>query len=128
MSSDHRPPAPTGVISVYHSLGLEMTQRPQLARVQPGDHMINVHRPELGQGDVTLRAAAAIHPWLVGRGSSGAQSTMLTGTGADIIEGPVEREGGRGTPASSVYVRDPDGNLIEPMTYPDESKEHARVS
>ena len=26
--------------------------------------------------------------------------------------------------ASSVYVRDPDGNLIEFMTYPDASKEH----
>ena len=26
---------------------------------------------------------------------------------------------------SSVYVRDPDGNLIEFMTYPEESTEHA---
>jgi hypothetical protein len=30
--------------------------------------------------------------------------------------------------ASSVGVRDPDGSLIEFMTYPDEPKEHARDS
>jgi len=40
-----------------------------------------------------------------------------------IVEGPVEREGGRRVLGSSVYVRDPDGNLIEFMTYPDGSED-----
>ena len=40
-----------------------------------------------------------------------------------IVEGPVEREGGRRVVGSSVYVRDPDGNLIEFMTYPDGSED-----
>jgi catechol 2,3-dioxygenase-like lactoylglutathione lyase family enzyme len=30
----------------------------------------------------------------------------------------VAREGGRRADASSVYVRDPDGNLLEFMIYP----------
>ncbi len=35
-----------------------------------------------------------------------------------IIEGPVSRQGGRQKAATSVYVRDPDGNLLEFMIYP----------
>jgi catechol 2,3-dioxygenase-like lactoylglutathione lyase family enzyme len=41
-------------------------------------------------------------------------------TGAEIIEGPVQREGGRdrGTAiGTSVYVRDPDRNLLEFIIY-----------
>ncbi|NIL77277.1 VOC family protein [Rhodococcus sp. B10] len=34
----------------------------------------------------------------------------------DIVEGPVERTGATG-PIRSVYVRDPDGNLIELSNY-----------
>lgn len=34
----------------------------------------------------------------------------------EIVEGPVHREGARG-PIESVYVRDPDGNLIEVSNY-----------
>jgi catechol 2,3-dioxygenase-like lactoylglutathione lyase family enzyme len=50
---------------------------------------------------------------------------LLDRAGAEIIEGPVEREGGRQATASSVYVRDPDGNLLEFMSYPEE---HSHVS
>lgn len=32
--------------------------------------------------------------------------------GVDILEGPVERTGAQG-PLESIYIRDPDGNLIE---------------
>ena len=42
---------------------------------------------------------------------------MLDRAGAKIIEGPVARQGGRQKAASSVYVRDPDGNLLEFMIY-----------
>ena len=37
--------------------------------------------------------------------------------GVDIEAGPVEREGARGK-MTSVYCRDPDGNLIEVAAYP----------
>ncbi len=36
--------------------------------------------------------------------------------GVDVIEGPVRREGATGT-VRSVYVRDPDGNLLELSNY-----------
>ena len=37
-------------------------------------------------------------------------------------EGPVPREGALRSPASSVYVRDPDGNLLEFMIYPPDGR------
>ena len=60
--------------------------------------------------------------------ASAAIFDRLNKAGAKIIEGPVAREGGRRTVGSSVYVRDPDGNLLEFMIYPDKPKEcaHAR--
>ena len=50
-------------------------------------------------------------------GSPAALHARLDAAGAEIIEGPVERQGGRRATASSVYVRDPDGNLLEFMIY-----------
>jgi len=41
----------------------------------------------------------------------------LRGVGVEIIEGPVPRTGALG-PMESVYLRDPDGNLIEVACYP----------
>jgi catechol 2,3-dioxygenase-like lactoylglutathione lyase family enzyme len=37
--------------------------------------------------------------------------------GAKLVEGPVDRQGGRKKTGSSMYVRDPDGNLLEFMIY-----------
>jgi catechol 2,3-dioxygenase-like lactoylglutathione lyase family enzyme len=45
---------------------------------------------------------------------------MLEAAGVTIISGPVPRAGGRGrgsVPSLSLYARDPDGNLLEWMTY-----------
>jgi catechol 2,3-dioxygenase-like lactoylglutathione lyase family enzyme len=42
--------------------------------------------------------------------------THLRNCGAAIVEGPVERTGAMGL-MQSVYVRDPDGNLIEISNY-----------
>ena len=47
---------------------------------------------------------------------------LLDQAGAEVEEGPVERDRAAARrPASSVYVRDPDGNLLEFMTYVEES-------
>jgi catechol 2,3-dioxygenase-like lactoylglutathione lyase family enzyme len=42
--------------------------------------------------------------------------TELTAAGIPVEEGPVERTGARG-PIISVYIRDPDANLIELSNY-----------
>ena len=120
------------MISFYRSLGLAVAEHRYLVQVHLGDQMINFNRPELWQGDFSLRAPEAQPPCgdlcLVWQGSAEELARLLQKAGAVIIEGPVEREGGRRVTASSVYVRDPDGNLIEFMTYPDSTKEHADVS
>ncbi len=40
----------------------------------------------------------------------------IASCGVEIIEGPVKRTGAVG-PIESIYVRDPDGNLIEISNY-----------
>jgi catechol 2,3-dioxygenase-like lactoylglutathione lyase family enzyme len=105
------------------SLGMPVAESPYLLRVHLGDQMVNFHRPELWQGDFSLRASAALPPCgdlcFVWRGSMDSLTQLLRRAEVRVVEGPVEREGGRRVLGSSVYVRDPDGNLIEFMTYPD---------
>jgi catechol 2,3-dioxygenase-like lactoylglutathione lyase family enzyme len=84
--------------------------------------MINLHRPEVWQRDgFTLRAPAALPPCgdlcFVWDGTPETLQAALAGAGAAVEEGPVDRQGGRKAPASSVYTRDPDGNLLEFMIY-----------
>ncbi|RUA03522.1 MAG: VOC family virulence protein, partial [Candidatus Neomarinimicrobiota bacterium] len=53
-------------------------------------------------------------------GTTAALRNTLDLAGADVIEGPVARTGGRnGGPASgtSHYIRDPDDNLLEFIIY-----------
>ena len=111
------------MVAFYASLGFEVSEQPHLVSVYVGDQMINFHRPATWQRvGFTLRAPNAVPPCgdlcLVWAGSSEALNATLAGAGATIIEGPVARKGGRGADASSVYVRDPDGNLLEFMIYP----------
>jgi catechol 2,3-dioxygenase-like lactoylglutathione lyase family enzyme len=87
-----------------------------------GQQMINFHRPELWPHErFTLRAPAAVPPCgdlcFVWTGSPEQLQARLDGAGATVEEGPVAREGGRRAPATSVYTRDPDGNLLEFLHY-----------
>lgn len=110
----------------YRALGLPVTEGPYLVQVYLGNQMINFHRPEVWRRDFSLRAPAATPPCgdlcFVWEGSSEALQALLAGAGAEVEEGPVERQGGRRTRATSVYTRDPDGNLLEFMSY---GEEHA---
>lgn len=117
------------MVAFYRSLGFEVAEHPHVVSVYVGDQMINLHRPTTWQREgFTLRAPASKPPCgdlcFVWDGSSESLHELLDKAGAEIIEGPVDREGGRRAAASSVYVRDPDGNLVEFMIYPKES-EHA---
>jgi catechol 2,3-dioxygenase-like lactoylglutathione lyase family enzyme len=106
----------------YTALGLRVTQNDYLVQVYVGDQMINFHRPSIWQREgFTLKAPAATPPCgdlcFVWGGSASDLAATLARAGATVEEGPVPREGGRRAPGTSVYVRDPDGNLLEFLTY-----------
>ncbi|MCU1334834.1 MAG: Glyoxalase/bleomycin resistance protein/dioxygenase [Bryobacterales bacterium] len=110
------------MLAFYRGLGFQVTENANACSVYIGDQMINFHRPAWWQsGTFTLRAPAAKPPCgdlcFVWDGTAAALKAMLDHAGARVIEGPVARQGGRKKAGSSVYVRDPDGNLLEFMIY-----------
>lgn len=58
--------------------------------------------PRPGSADLCFLSETPVEAWV----------THLEHHGVEVIEGPVGRTGATG-PILSVYVRDPDGNLIE---------------
>ena len=60
------------------------------------------HRPTPGSADLCFLTEITLDTW----------ATHLSDAGVPIIEGPVARTGATG-PLMSIYVRDPDQNLIE---------------
>jgi catechol 2,3-dioxygenase-like lactoylglutathione lyase family enzyme len=120
---------PQAMIAFYRALGLVVKEGEFLVQVYIGNQMINFHRPEVWQRDFALRAPAARPPCgdlcFVWDGSAAALAHLLGQAGVPVEEGPVAREGGRRAAGSSVYVRDPDGNLLEFLTYLEDG---ARVS
>jgi catechol 2,3-dioxygenase-like lactoylglutathione lyase family enzyme len=110
------------MLAFYRAMGLEMRETAAAVSVYVGDQMINVHRPSRWPDPAfTLRAPAAKPPCgdlcFVWEGTPVSLKAMLDRAGAKIIEGPGDRQGGRKKIGSSVYVRDPDGNLLEFMIY-----------
>jgi hypothetical protein len=80
--------------------------------------MINFHRPSHWQdAPLTLRAPGTKPPCgdlcSVWEGTPYSLKGMLDKAGAQLVEGPIARQGGRQKAASSVYVRDPGGNLLD---------------
>jgi catechol 2,3-dioxygenase-like lactoylglutathione lyase family enzyme len=111
------------MVAFYRALGLEMNETPSVVSVYVGGgHMINFHRPTLWQpASFTLRAPAARPPCgdfcFVWEGTAESLKSLLDRVGAKVEVGPVARSGGRRRTGSSVYVRDPDGNLLEFIIY-----------
>jgi catechol 2,3-dioxygenase-like lactoylglutathione lyase family enzyme len=108
------------MLAFYRGLGFDVNEGAAACSVYIGDQMINFHRPATWQREsFTLRAPAAKPPCgdlcFVWDGTPDALKAMLDKAGAKIIEGPVARQGGRRKASSSIYVRDPDGNLLEFM-------------
>ena len=86
-----------------------------------GDNKINVHPPGFL---ISLRGPTAVPGCgdlcFVWDGGLAALREILAAAGIDVIEGPVDRVGGRaaGTATGvSLYVRDPDDNLVEFLCY-----------
>ena len=81
--------------------------------LQFGGQKINLHkagkefepkalRPTPGSGDLCLITSTPVKQVI----------NHIRSCGVEIVEGPVMRTGATG-PIESVYIRDPDGNLIE---------------
>lgn len=112
------------MVAFYRAFGFVVREGPQVVSVHFGDQKINFHRPALWQRETfTLRAAAARPPcgdfcW-VWEGSESALRDTVARVGAQIVaEGT--RDGGRDggdAVGQSLYVRDPDGNLLEFIRY-----------
>jgi len=113
------------MVAFYRALGMFVREDARVCSVHFGDHKINFHRPETWQNAAfTLRAPAARPPCgdfcFVWNGTAESLTAQLERAGAEIIEGPVERLGGRtggAATGSSRYTRDPDGNLLEFIIY-----------
>src|SRR5262245_23605770 len=110
------------MIRFYRSLGCEFRENASVVSVYVGTQMINFHRPAFWQNaSFTLRAPAAKPPCgdlcFVWEGTAASLKTLLDRIGAKVEVGPVDRPGGRQKTGSSVYIRDPDGNLLEFMIY-----------
>ncbi len=94
-----------------------------------GNRKINLHaaagpfaphaaRPTPGALDLCLLTNSSLATW----------QTHLAERDVKIVEGPVPRTGAKG-PITSIYIRDPDGNLIEISTYADQVQgEQVRLS
>ena len=73
-----------------------------------GNRKINLH--EVGKGDLPQDLC------FLSRAPAVEMLDHLKANGVPVEEGPVRREGALG-PITSVYFRDPDGNLIEVANY-----------
>uniref|UniRef100_UPI003B52BEE7 VOC family protein n=1 Tax=Roseovarius indicus TaxID=540747 RepID=UPI003B52BEE7 len=81
--------------------------------LQFGSQKINLHKagaefepkadlPQPGSADLCFLSETPVADWVA----------HLEGRGVELIDGPVRRTGATG-PLLSIYIRDPDGNLIE---------------
>lgn len=91
-----------------------MAGKVMIKQIMIGGAMLNVHawghghplvaaRPTPGSADLCLR-------W---NGPIDAAVAFLMSAQVEIVEGPVARDASTGEIGTSVYFRDPDGNLLE---------------
>jgi catechol 2,3-dioxygenase-like lactoylglutathione lyase family enzyme len=119
---------PEELLAFYTALGFGTTDveewragRYPIFSISCGDNKINIHPPGFL---ANLRGPTAVPGCgdlcFVWEGGMDALLATLEEHGIPVISGPVDRAGGRagGTaPGVSVYVRDPDDNLVEFMCY-----------
>ncbi len=115
------------MLAFYKRIGfvIDNSMAPRLYSAQLKDQKINFHAPELWRNErFTLRGPTA-QPGcgdicLVWDADVSELRDWLQVLKVSEIEGPVQRKGGRNLgreEGTSVYVRDPDQNLIEFICY-----------
>jgi len=110
------------MLAFYRGLGLQLAETANAVSVYVGNQMINFHRPSHWNDPAFINRAPAARPpsgdfCFVWEGTAESLKSTLDRAGAKVELGPVDRAGGRRKNGSSVYVRDPDGNLLEFMIY-----------
>jgi catechol 2,3-dioxygenase-like lactoylglutathione lyase family enzyme len=101
-------------------LGAELVERDgsEARHYRFGDQQLNVHGPGQEPSPVAVRPAepGGADLCFVWDGPIQAAARHLEKHGVAVEEGPVTRYGGRGQ-GTSVYFRDPDGSLLEFLSY-----------
>jgi len=112
------------MLSFYLAIGAEIIEEVPgyLHSAYLGSNKINLHLPKAWQsGRFDLRGPTALPGCgdlcFVWGGTIDSIQSLLASIDADIIEGPIERKGGLKEMGSSVYIRDPDQNLLEFIVY-----------
>jgi catechol 2,3-dioxygenase-like lactoylglutathione lyase family enzyme len=100
-------------------LGAEVVERPE-GRIafRVGEQLLNVHEPGLAAAPIARDPVRPANSDLCFAWPASPQLAieLIRALGAELVEGPVPRVGARG-PGQSVYCRDPDGSLIELISY-----------
>ena len=117
----------------YSSLGFAVTKHDRsagtstsFASIHFGEHKINLHGPAMWQDPASTLRARTASPGcgdfcFVWDGTVDELRDALERAGSPVEVGPVQRTGGRrgGTAVgTSMYIRDPDDNLLEFIVYP----------
>ncbi len=110
------------MLAFYAALGFRVEDHgPRYYSVHFGENKINMHAPALWKsGEFDLRGPTATPGCgdfcFVWEGTVASIEAKLAGLSVPIVQGPVRLTGGAGE-GTSVYVRDPDGNLLEFIVY-----------
>ncbi len=108
--------------------GAELIVRPVGFAYRFGDRQLNVHGPGVVPAEVARFPVAPGNSDLCfeWNGPIAEAIDHLDRCGVAVEAGPMQRFGAKGAGAS-VYVRDPDGSLMEFISYPPQTKPEAQV-
>ncbi len=109
-------------------LGAELIARPTGYAYRFGDRQLNVHGPGVEPAEVARLPVAPGNSDLCfeWRGPIADAITHLQRCGIAVERGPLQRFGAKGQ-GTSVYFRDPDGSLMEFMSYAPDPEEWSPV-
>lgn len=99
-------------------MGAELVSRPKGFAYRFGDRQLNVHGPGVKPAEVARLPVQPGNSDLCFEWDGPIEDAVahLAARGVPVEAGPMQRFGAKG-PGTSVYFRDPDGSLMEFMSY-----------